>query len=149
MNRNKQQGGALMISMVLIFMMSIMGVSSMRSATLEKRMAANSVHKSVVLQAAESATELAIGKRWNLEQALDKNGVEHQATVNLNDNTALSLGAVVEFKGKGPPLGFGLGVGSGFVAYRYETTGGAQLSSIQAESVVVQGAYHIAPDPSI
>jgi len=147
--RNKQHGGALMISMVLIFMMSVMGISSMRSATLEKRMAANSVHKSVVLQAAESATELAIGKRWNLEQALDRDGAEHEASVALNTDTALSLNAVVEFKGLGPPLGFGLGAGSGFTAYRYETKGDASLAEIQAKSVVIQGAYHIAPSPSI
>lgn len=146
MQHKKQQGGALMVALVLIFMMSIMGISSMRSATLEKRMATNSVHKSTALQAAESATELAIGNSANLLNALNNPGTEVNATVSLNTNTALTIGAKMKYTGKGPSIGDSLGVGSGNIAYRYQATGTSSLSGVNAASEVVQGAYYTAPD---
>lgn len=149
MQHKKQQGGALMVALVLIFMMSVMGISSMRSATLEKRMATNSVHKSTALQAAESATELAIGNTTNLTNALNNSGSEVTATVSLNANTALTLGATVKYTGMGPPIGFGLGADSGFVAFRFQIKGNSTLSGVNAASEVVQGAYIIAPSPKI
>jgi type IV pilus assembly protein PilX len=145
---NKEAGSALMVSLVLIFMMSLMGVSSMRSATLEKRMSTNSVHKSTVLQAAESATELAIGNQSNLNAALALNGnSSHQATVALGSNSALQLNAEVTYVGMGPPLGDSLGAGGGFVAYRYESRGTAELPDINANATVIQGFYTRAPAP--
>jgi len=149
MYKHEQQGGALMISLVLIFMMTLMGISSMRSATLEKRMAANSVHKSIALQAAESATELALGRQSNLEGALVLDGYPYSATVDLDSEKNINIGADVAFKGIGAPLGFGLGAGSGFTAYRYEATGTASIPVIEAQSQIVQGAYRIAPSPAI
>ncbi|MBX2884101.1 MAG: hypothetical protein KTR32_29370 [Granulosicoccus sp.] len=149
MQNKKQHGGALMVALVLIFMMSIMGISSMRSATLEKRMATNSVHKSTALQAAESATELAIGKTSNLTNALNSGGTPVNATVSLNNNTALTLNATVQYTGMGPPIGFGLGADSGFVAFRYQAKGTSKLNGVNAAAEVIQGAYIIAPSPKI
>jgi len=50
-----QRGGALLVAMVMIFMLSIMGISVMRSSTLEHRMAVNAIRTAATFQAAESA----------------------------------------------------------------------------------------------
>jgi len=144
MNKTRQRGGALMISIVLIFMMSLMGVSAMRSATLEKRMATNSVHKATTLQAAESATELAVGEPDNLSGAFVEQGDAYVPSVNLNANTELSIDAEVRFIGMGPAINNSIGSG-GFAALRFEATGNAEIDSVKARSRIVQGAYRIAP----
>ena len=133
-----------MISLVLIFMMSLMGISAMRSASLEKRMATNSVHKATTLQAAESATELAVGNESNLSGAFVAQGTDYAAQVSLNTNTALAVNASVKFIGMGAPLKNSIGSG-GFSALRFESTGNAAIASVQARSRIVQGAYRLAP----
>lgn len=145
---NQQQGGALMITLVLLFMMSIMGVSSMRSATLEKRMSGNAVHLSTTRQAAESVTELVLGNTNNLEAALSSGiGVTTSPAVNLDSHEALTTDAALTYKGLGPPIGNSLGVNSGFAAIRFEAAGKGEITSVEAQSILVQGAYRIAPSP--
>ena len=53
----REGGAALLVAMVLIFMLSIMGVSVMRSSAIEKRMATNAAQSTTTLYAAESVTE--------------------------------------------------------------------------------------------
>lgn len=141
---HKQRGGALMISLVMIFMMSLMGISAMRSATLEKRMATNSVQKATTLQAAESATEIALGNTDTLAGAFTAQGTPYGPQISLNTNTSLSIDAAVHFVGMGAAINNSIGSG-GFSALRFEATGNASIPSVQARSSIVQGAYRLAP----
>lgn len=56
---NNQQGGTLVIALVILLVMSIVGVSNMQSSTMQERMAANNRQKSVAKYAAESALNVA------------------------------------------------------------------------------------------
>lgn len=56
---NNQQGGTLVIALVILLVMSIVGVSNMHSSTMQERMAANNRQKSVAKYAAESALNVA------------------------------------------------------------------------------------------
>lgn len=63
----KQQGMALLISLVFLLLLTLIGVSSLRNATLQEKMAASLVLRNQSFQAAEAA--LRIG-----ESAVQKHG---------------------------------------------------------------------------
>lgn len=53
--RQRQQGAALIMGLVLLLIMTLLGISSMRSTTLQERMAGAMHDQNLALQAAESA----------------------------------------------------------------------------------------------
>ena len=143
-----QRGGALLVAMVMIFMLSIMGASVMRSSTLEKRMATNAIQSSATFQAAESASNLALNKPVNMTTAytagLNKNVVlaidEVQADIGLESRS------VLEWVGTGAAPGYSLGEGtSGFEGLYYVSTGVSAIDAAHSQSTVEQGAYRIVP----
>lgn len=58
--RSPQHGAILFIMMVMILIVSMLGVSSMRSSVLNNRIASNHQHKNLAFQAAENAFALAL-----------------------------------------------------------------------------------------
>jgi len=150
---HRQAGGALLVAMILIFMLSIMGISSMRGSTLEKRMATNSIQAATTFQGAESASEMAINDEANMTSALNKsnpsdvkNGILDdesavEVDVELHQNIGLESSADLIYVGDGPAYGYS----SNFVAYRFEIVGRAEVQTVRAKSNVAQGAYRIAP----
>lgn len=143
-----QRGGALMVALVLIFMLSVMGMSAMRESTLEKRMATNSVHKASTLQAAESATEITLNDPDNLSAAFTSastGGTGANVPLPPNINTELQTSARIFFAGSGPPIGFSLGSGAGFQALRFVVRGNASIDAVQSNSQVAQGANRTVP----
>ena len=130
-----------MVSLVLIFMMALMGVSAMRSATLDKRMSTNAVHKSRTLQAAESITELALDNSDALGAAITSNGTV-PVQVKLNDDEQLTTNATIEYTGMGMVPGWS----TTFSGPQFEVVGEAALDSVNAKTSVVQGAFVPAPN---
>jgi len=144
-NRNAQRGAALMVAMVLIFMMSILGVTAMRESSLEKRMTTNSVHKSKTFQRAESGTDIAIGNEDNLSAAFAANGNKLPVPLPTSSDNGLASSAEIRWVGSGPPVGFSIGSGGGFQALRFVARGAADISAVQSASEVRQGAYRTVP----
>lgn len=153
---NTQGGGALLVALIIIFMLSIMGVSSMRGSTLEKRMATNSIQTATTFQAAESMNEVAINNTTNLTRALNRANIERvrqgildqsnklHVEYDLQQAVDVSNEATVEYVGIGPAFGFSAG---GFVAYRYSIESAASVNAVRAAGEVTQGAYRVAPAP--
>lgn len=54
-SRQRQQGAALLMGLVLLLIMTLLGISSMRSTTLQERMAGAMHDQNLALQTAESA----------------------------------------------------------------------------------------------
>ncbi|KAB7623153.1 PilX N-terminal domain-containing pilus assembly protein [Alkalilimnicola sp. S0819] len=54
-SRHAQRGAALAISLILLLVMTLLGVSAMRGTTLEEKMAGNTRNRSIAFQAAEAA----------------------------------------------------------------------------------------------
>lgn len=151
--RQRQSGTALLVALIMIFMISVMGISAMRSSTLESRMAANAIQTANAFQAAESSTEILLNDHTNLEAALADmdNGYGFQTEDELN-GSAISLDSRADtlFVGYGAAPGWSLGESStGFAAIRFRTTGTGTITAVRANSVVEQGAFRIAPTPSV
>lgn len=53
LRQQRQRGAALIMSLTFLLLLTILGVASMRSATLQERMAGNARDKSVAMQSAE------------------------------------------------------------------------------------------------
>jgi len=138
--KNKQTGAALMVSLVLIFMMSVMGISAMRSANLDKRMSTNAVHKSRTFQAAESITELALDDRGALGKALTSGGVV-MSDVKLNTDENLKTKVTLEFTGMGMVSGWS----TTFMGPQFQVVGTGEIENVYAKTRIVQGAYVPAP----
>ena len=140
-----QTGGALLVAMVMIFMLSIMGVSAMRSSTLNKRMTANAIQSSVTFQAAESASNLALNQTTNLNTAINAGVGEevHIEITNIQSDIGLQTESTLELVDTGglvPGSSEGVFQGAWFVA-----RGIASIDSVRSQSTVEQGAYQLIP----
>ena len=141
----KQDGAALMVAMVMIFMLTIMGLSSMRNSNLDRRMTSNSVQSAITFQAAESSTELMLNDPENMNSALRE---KVRKSPDLSSVSELSVGVDFNYVGDGTATGYSLGTNSGgFISLRFEALGTAMISNTQTESNVLQGAYRIVPAP--
>ena len=144
----KQRGAALLVAMVMIFMLSIMGISSMRGSSLERRMASNSVQSAAAFQSAESLTDKALNNTRNLEVAWKAQGSAYKIPDIDLKNTFVSEQAVTaEYVGNSIPLGYSVGVNTGgnFAALNFEVIGGTVMRETRTASAVIQGAYRVVP----
>lgn len=148
----QQTGSALLVSVIIIFMLSIMGVSAMRDATLERRMATNSIQSATAFHSAESNTDMVLNNRDDFAELLNnvdydniENGILPEAdrvTVNIDllQNIGLTTEAEYEFVGMGVATGYS----SDYAAYRFEVVGKSSVDAVRAKSEVKQGGYIVA-----
>ena len=149
---SRQRGAALMVAMVMIFVLSIMGVSAMRGSTLERRMAINAVQSAVVFQAAESATEIALDDTDVLTGALSPSLGAGQwiepDVAPVRADVGLDSTVQIRHTGSSLPPGFSAGGdGSGFTALRFETRSAVRADTVGVAAGVEQGAYRVVPAP--
>ena len=138
-----QRGAVLIVSMIMIFMLSIMGVSAMRNSTLEKRMATNAIQSSTTLQAAESLTERLFNSTAILDQAARQTGtlIEVDAET-LRDDIAMQQSAQIVQLGR---EGVAFGYSDQFVTLRYVAQGDVRIDSARSRAIVRQGATQLVP----
>lgn len=144
----KEHGAALMVAMVLMFMLTVLGLSTMRDSTLEGKLAANAVQKEVTFQAAESATDTILA----IENAADPLAIESVICMedpmvhpmpNLSQAGVQTTEASIEYGGQAVPEGYSLGgpIGSRrFVVTAETTLLGANTSSRISQGIVLVGA---------
>jgi hypothetical protein len=143
-----QRGGALLVAMVMIFMLSIMGVSVMRSSTLEKRMAINAIQTSTTFQAAESASDLVLNDATNLTAAFNAGQLK---TIMLDiDEVRTDIGleslSTLTYIGDGAAEGFSFGEDTGsFMSLRYVANGISKIEAARSQRNIEQGAYRVVP----
>ena len=149
LKNRSQNGAALMVALVLIFMISIMGISVMRNSSLEHRMASNSIQSSIVFQAAESVIEQTLNNPASLTAAYNAIGVDCQgqtidweSELSGNDIHGLETNAQIRFTRTALAPGYS---SDKFVALYFETLGASQIPSARAESAVIRGASRIVP----
>ncbi len=102
---HQQRGAALLVAMVMIFMLSIMGVSAMRGSTLERRMASNSIQANTVFQASDSSTEIALNDNSNLQAAWMSATNEVNITTDMKRTSEMESSVVLKYVGDGAAAG--------------------------------------------
>ena len=153
----RQRGGALLVAMIMIFMMSILGISTMRSSTLERSMATNSIQTQTVFQTAESSTEIALNNWAFLQDAWDARDTDADGDglsdgvstdTDLQQDIGMQSEVTVRYIGDAPLPGYGISVGSGntFMALHFEAEGSARHDDVRASARVLQGGFRPAPN---
>ncbi len=142
-----EHGGALLVSIIMIFMMSILGVSTMRGSTIERRMADNSVITNKNFQIAESSTEVSLNDINNLAKAINSGASIQVETEVYKGNDAITSWADLTFVGGGFQEGnsFGDGHPGTFDSARFVSRGNSQSASVRANSEIHQGASRPIP----
>lgn len=134
-----QRGSALMVSMIMIFVMSLLGVSMMRSSTLGGRMVGNAFEKELTFQAADSATDFIVDDKTNLEVVICKADATTTDVDTLEAGTKLETEVDVSYGGQGIVLGYSLD--KGIAMMRFTATGRSTLVGSGTTSSVSQGVY--------
>ena len=133
----KQQGAALIVSMVLIFLLSILGLTSMRSSTIENRLVGNSLEKDVTFQAADSASELILAVESNLIDVVCTDQPVNTELQEISHDGQLQTSASVAYGGQAPAVGYSLD--SNVASYRFTATVTATLTDSGTSTAVTQG----------
>ncbi len=148
MTKPRESGSALMVAMVMIFMLSIMSVSVMRSSTLEKRMTINAIQTATTFTVAESATDEVLNDETNLKHA-QALGMNKELVVKTSGNEAdrgIRSAARLYYVGIAPAEGFSFGEGTAtFQAFRYRVRGISEIKASGAQRSIEQGAYQVVP----
>lgn len=143
--QKRQEGTALLVSIVLIFMLSVLGIGAMRDATLEGQLAANALQKEVTFQSAESATDVII----EISDASDANAIEmvicqDESVINLPDFSVADVQeTTVSTKYTGLSLPPGWSIGGPVSGRRFEVTGESTLADANTSTKITQGVIAV------
>ncbi|MFK7858505.1 MAG: PilX N-terminal domain-containing pilus assembly protein [Granulosicoccus sp.] len=145
---SSEQGAALLVAMVMIFLLSLMGVSAMRSATLERQMVSNAVQSRDVFQAAESSNEIVLNSFANLTSAFESATQSIVIDTEVREGIGLQSQVTLRYIGEGNASGASLSAMQGansFDALRFVAEGVAKVDAIRASRRIDQGATRTVP----
>ena len=84
-----QQGATLLVAMVILILVSLIGVTALKNASVEEQMAANLYMMNLTFQASESAVESTINDKDLLRDTLSNDPPQSKnVAVDLPDTTA-------------------------------------------------------------
>jgi type IV pilus assembly protein PilX len=142
----RQRGAALVVSMILLMVLTLLAISGMSTATLELQMAGNAQSSENAFQAAETGVEEALrDARLN---GVNTANVDPEVTETVAGTTTDRYKILTQHDPdngvtKVPSGGFSMGVGKGFSAYHFDVTS-TGTSSRNATQTHVQGFYVVA-----
>ena len=147
----KQDGAALVTSLVLLVIITVLAISGMNTATTELAMARNDQNYENAFQAAETGLETALAQgRFNTL-------IDVSMTQSVNAFSYDSVTAVIYFEDATlvPDRGFSMGVGSGIAAYHFNAVATAtsardpgSTTDRDASAVHTQAFYVVGPEAS-
>jgi type IV pilus assembly protein PilX len=111
--KNKQQGAALVVGLILLVVITVLAISGMNTATTELAMARNDQNYENAFQAAETGLEQALG------QGLFNTGAAAAMTKTINSYDSVSTQIDFEDSTLVPDKAYSLGSGSGVSAYHF------------------------------
>jgi len=144
-SRGEQRGAALITALMMLVILTMLGLSSMNTTTMEERMAANSQEVNRAFQAASTGLEMA----FNDSASFDTSNTVSSPYVQENDEvgdsgTDYAYTAETEFRSTfqqvtAPPRGSGWDSTYGFYNFNLSATGTAG----GVNTTVNSGAYQV------
>ncbi len=135
-----QQGATLFVAMIMLVIISLIGVTALKNASVEEQMSANLYQKNMTFQASESAVESTINNTALLTSVLTSNTpVTQPVNVNIPQTTAQVTYSTV---GTGPCFGCTMGV---FTNQRLMITSTGEIPSLNARTTTVHGVVRMVP----
>ena len=136
----KQRGAVLITSLMLLLVMTVIGVTAMKTVIIEEKMAANKQNKVITLRASESAATDALNNLTVLQNAL---GGTQTHTASIGDG--ITATAVVSYRQATLVPGNSIKVGKGWKALHFDIDASGLHNNSNARSNTIEGAYRIAP----
>ena len=112
----KQDGAALVVSLILLVVITILAISGMNTATTELAMARNDQNYENAFQSAEAGLAMVLGQGGFSTVASDP------VTQTITDHETVTMQIQFEEASLVPDRAFSLGVGSGIAAYHFLAT---------------------------
>ena len=145
-SRQKQQGAALVVGLMLLVVITVLAISGMSTATTELALARNDQAYEDAFQTAESG----------LENALAQGGFNTGGTATLTDYVSSnnSYSTTIDYENATivPDRAFSLGAGSGVAAYHFLATSNAETRRVvgsetdrDSTAVHTQAFYIVGP----
>ena len=144
----RQCGSALLIAMLIIFLLTLMGDSAMRSATLETTLISNAIQARDVFQAAESSTEEVLNDSQNLIDAFNSATGSIVIDTVIRQDIGLQSQVNLRYVSESNATGVSLNAMQGstsFEALQFVAEGTAKIDSVNANRRIDQGAMRIVP----
>ncbi len=130
-----------MISLIFIFMITVIGITAMKDATLEGQLANNAIQKEMTLQAAEAASNVLFNDEDSLIDSVCDDNPLWEPQAQLQQTAEQTTRARVEYSGRANPIGYSLGGPIG--AKLFVVTGDSRIDSVSTGSRVSQGVIYI------
>ena len=147
--RNRQQGAALVVGLLLLVVITVLAISGMNTAATELAMARNDQAYENAFQAAETGLATA------LSQGIFNTNANANLQTTVNTNTSINTNIRFEDSTMVPDAAFSLGVGSGIAAYHFIATSQAQFqrnpgntTDRDSAATHTQAFYVVGPDSS-
>ena len=148
-DRQRQTGAALVVSLLLLVVITVLAISGMNTATTELAMARNDQAYEDAFQAAETGLANA------LSQGIFNTNANATLQTNINTNTSINTSIQFEDSTMVPDAAFSLGVGSGIAAYHFIATSQAEFqrdpgnpTDRDSAATHTQAFYIVGPDAS-
>ena len=136
----RQRGAVLIVSLILLVVLTLLGVTSMNTTSLEEKMAANSQTTTRAFQTAETGLSIA----FNDNAAYDLSGAYDPSSSTVS-NTSDVVDLEGDFKGWSPPPSGSLYSATSFQAAHFEFTSTGRVAGGNVSTTLRGGAYQIAP----
>jgi type IV pilus assembly protein PilX len=147
--RNRQQGAALVVGLLLLVVITVLAISGMNTAATELALARNDQAYENAFQAAETGLANA------LSQGTFNTNANANLQTNVNSNTNINTSIQFEDSTMVPDAAFSLGVGSGIAAYHFLATSQAEFqrnpgntTDRDSAATHTQAFYVVGPDSS-
>ena len=148
-SRNRQQGAALVVGLMLLVVITVLAISGMNTATTELALVRNDQAYEDAFQAAETG----------LETALSQGQFATAGTTQMTSaqSSYQSIATTIQFEDSTmvPDKAFSLGVGSGISAYHFQATSQADMmrdpgntTDRDSSAVHTQAFYVVGPEMS-
>ena len=126
-----------MVALVVLFMISILGISSMQSAHVETQLSSNALVKETTFQSAESAAD-AIQTRPNVfSDVVCKDTPIETAISDLNRTDNQETSATVQYGGKAIVSGYS--ISDKFSTQRFYIRGTSTVTDMNTSTTIVTG----------
>lgn len=140
----RQRGAVLIVSLILLVVLTLLGVTAMNSTSLDEKMAANNQQTTRAFQAAESGLSATFNNNAAYNLANDPAN-PYKTTVSIPSSGSDQASITGSFVGWSAPPAGSLYSATSFQAAHFNFTSQGTTNGGAIQTVLQGGAYQIAP----
>ena len=133
----QERGAALIVAMVILFMITILGISSMQSAHVETQLSSNALVKETTFQSAESATDAIVTTANVFADVVCTDTPNETLLPELNRSDNQETLASVQYGGKA--IASGYSISDKFATQRFFVRGNSTVEDMSTRTTILSG----------